>query len=52
MRPSWPAWLQLWHPDRLAPLYRDFFSNLVPQPSPPVVPKQRNGTEIGWKMLA
>jgi hypothetical protein len=30
---------QLWRPDRLAPLYRDFFGNLVPQPSPPVVPK-------------
>jgi glycosyltransferase involved in cell wall biosynthesis len=30
---------ECWKPERLAPLYRDFFSNLVPQPSPPVVPK-------------
>jgi glycosyltransferase involved in cell wall biosynthesis len=30
---------ECWRPERLAPFYRDFFSNLVPQPSPPVVPK-------------
>jgi len=29
---------QRWHPDRLAPLYRKFFSNLAPQPFPPLAP--------------
>ena len=29
---------QRWHPDRLAPLYREFFSNLAPQPFPPLAP--------------
>jgi glycosyltransferase involved in cell wall biosynthesis len=28
-----------WHPDQLAPLYRDFFGNLTHQPAPPLVPK-------------
>ena len=32
---------QLWHPDRLAPVYREFFSNICPQPGPPIVPKQQ-----------
>ncbi len=27
-----------WRPEWMATLYRDFFSNLVPQPGPPVVP--------------
>jgi glycosyltransferase involved in cell wall biosynthesis len=30
---------RLWHPDRLAPIYREFFGNLFPQPGPPLVPK-------------
>ena len=29
---------QLWHPDRLAPIYRDFFSRITHQPGPPLVP--------------
>ncbi|MDQ3330345.1 MAG: glycosyltransferase [Planctomycetota bacterium] len=29
---------QRWHPDRLAPIYREFFSNLAPQPFPPLAP--------------
>ncbi len=29
---------QHWHPDQLAPIYRDFISNLVHQPGPPFVP--------------
>jgi hypothetical protein len=28
---------QRWHPDRLLPLYREFFSNLTRQPGPPLV---------------
>ena len=27
-----------WHPDRLAPIYRDFFSHITHQPGPPLVP--------------
>jgi glycosyltransferase involved in cell wall biosynthesis len=30
---------QRWHPDRLLPFYHDFFSNLHPQPYPPLIPK-------------
>ena len=30
---------QLWHPDRLAPIYREFFSTIFPQPGPPLVPR-------------
>jgi glycosyltransferase involved in cell wall biosynthesis len=30
---------QAWHPDRLAPLYRDFFSRILQQPCPPLVPQ-------------
>ena len=26
---------QQWHPDRLAPVYRDFFSRITHQPGPP-----------------
>ena len=29
---------QLWHPDRQAPVYCDFFSHLTHQPGPPLVP--------------
>ena len=29
-----------WRPERLAPLYREFFSNLCHQPGPPLVPKE------------
>ena len=31
---------QLWHPDRLAPVYRDFFGHLTHQPGPPLVPHE------------
>jgi glycosyltransferase involved in cell wall biosynthesis len=31
-----------WHPDRLRPLYSEFFSNVEPQPGPPFVPKPAN----------
>jgi glycosyltransferase involved in cell wall biosynthesis len=27
-----------WHPDRLAPVYREFFGNLTHQPGPPLAP--------------
>jgi len=27
-----------WHPDSIAPIYRDFFSRLTHQPGPPLVP--------------
>jgi glycosyltransferase involved in cell wall biosynthesis len=30
-----------WRPERLAPIYTEFFSNVAPQPSPPVVPKDQ-----------
>ncbi len=30
---------QQWHPDQLAPIYRDFFSNITHQPGPPLVPR-------------
>ena len=30
---------QQWHPDRLAPIYRDFFGRLTHQPGPPLVPR-------------
>ncbi len=29
---------QQWHPDRLAPIYRDFFTRITHQPGPPLVP--------------
>ncbi len=29
---------QQWHPDRLAPIYREFFSQITHQPGPPLVP--------------
>ncbi len=28
-----------WHPDRLAPIYREFFGQLTHQPGPPLVPR-------------
>jgi len=31
---------QRWHPDRLTPLYTDFYRNVRPQPGPPFLPKQ------------
>jgi len=34
---------QLWHPDRLAPIYRDFFSRTTHQPGPPLVPQGQSG---------
>jgi len=30
---------QLWHPDRLAPIYREFFGSITHQPGPPLVPR-------------
>jgi glycosyltransferase involved in cell wall biosynthesis len=30
---------QRWHPDHLAPVYRDFFGSIAHQPGPPLVPK-------------
>jgi len=30
---------QLWHPDRQAPVYCDFFGHLTHQPGPPLVPR-------------
>jgi glycosyltransferase involved in cell wall biosynthesis len=29
---------RLWHPDRLKPVYREFFENVFVQPAPPLVP--------------
>jgi glycosyltransferase involved in cell wall biosynthesis len=29
----------LWHPDRLAPIYRDFFGGITHQPGPPILRK-------------
>ncbi len=29
---------QQWHPDRLAPIYREFFGSITHQPGPPLVP--------------
>jgi hypothetical protein len=29
---------QQWHPDRLTPIYREFFGRLTHQPGPPLVP--------------
>ena len=29
---------QSWHPDRVTPIYVDFFRNLHPQPGPPLLP--------------
>ncbi len=29
-----------WHPDRLAPVYREFFGHLTHQPGPPLVPRE------------
>jgi glycosyltransferase involved in cell wall biosynthesis len=31
---------QLWHPDRLAPIYREFFASITRQPGPPLVPRE------------
>jgi glycosyltransferase involved in cell wall biosynthesis len=31
---------QRWHPDRLAPIYREFFGSLYHQPGPPMVPRE------------
>ena len=31
---------QQWHPDRLAPVYREFFSNITHQPGPPLAPRE------------
>ena len=31
---------QQWHPDRLVPIYREFFSSITHQPGPPLAPKE------------
>ena len=31
---------QQWHPDRFAPIYREFFSRITHQPGPPLVPRE------------
>ena len=31
---------QRWHPDRLAPVYREFFASISRQPRPPLVPRE------------
>ena len=31
--------VQRWRPEKLRPLYEDFFRNLQPQPGPPIAPK-------------
>ncbi len=33
------SWSQRWHPEKLRPLYVEFFSNLHPQPGPPIILK-------------
>ena len=33
---------QQWHPDHLAPIYRDFFGSITHQPGPPLVPNTMN----------
>ncbi|MGO9108439.1 MAG: glycosyltransferase [Thermoguttaceae bacterium] len=35
---------QQWHPDRLAPVYQEFFCRLTHQPGPPLVPRDVGGT--------
>jgi glycosyltransferase involved in cell wall biosynthesis len=39
-------WSQRWHPDRLRPLYTEFFTNVHPQAGPPLVPHVPART--GW----
>jgi glycosyltransferase involved in cell wall biosynthesis len=34
---------QRWHPDRLRPLYAEFFINVQPQARPPILPKKNSG---------
>ena len=33
-----------WHPDRLGPLYREFFGSITHQPGPPLVPRGLGST--------
>jgi glycosyltransferase involved in cell wall biosynthesis len=35
-----------WHPDRLAPIYREFFSQVTHQPGPPLVPRERGAQTL------
>jgi len=44
---------QLWHPDRLRPLYAEFFRKVHLQPGPPVVPKEvgRNVPDSARRLL-
>ena len=34
---------QLWHPDQVGPIYREFFSSITHQPGPPLVPQWVTG---------
>jgi hypothetical protein len=36
---------RFWQPDRLAPIYRDFFNGLRPQPNPPLLPEEPEQSE-------
>ena len=38
---------QQWHPDRLAPIYREFFGSITHQPGPPLVPRETTGPATG-----
>ena len=37
---------QQWHPDRLAPISREFFSSIARQPGPPLAPKEAVSTAL------
>ena len=36
-----------WHPDRLGPVYREFFGGITHQPGPPLVPREQGGAGRG-----
>ncbi len=38
-RAAWQR-AQQWHPDRLAPVYREFFGHITHQPGPPLAPRE------------
>ena len=37
---------QQWHPERLAPVYREFFGRITHQPGPPLVPREVGATFV------
>ena len=39
---------QQWHPDRVTPIYVEFFRNLRPQPGPPMVPRWSDKSEFPY----